>query len=437
MTEPVRVYRLARSVCLALAAAGVCAAAETTLGGDFPAAIRKRAAESYWRERNALPPLSRKMLVDSIELARAYYLNHQLPEGNFAYGQNVTDNTADDDDSQVRQAGALWGLTSLDRDRHTDATRQAAVRGLDYFFRVSKPLPLGRVAPVYPKSDEISTGAVALLSLAIVEMCRGQKDYLTPAGRGLYESWFDTYLRYLQHFELDDGGWGQRYVISLNKRDAEGSSYYNGEALLLYCKAARYMGRKELIPKIERIAPLLAERYTVKAWETDPRSDDTKGFGHWGCLSFAECVEAGWQGADTLGDAALAIAWWLLHEHDVESRPGSTGYAVEGLLGAYRVARVRGDAAAMQSLRAAAERILVRQIRCQIGGPLQDQNLFLARARIHPKFIGGIMSTEDSGYVRIDTVQHQLHAMLMALELFFPETSPSPPATQPQPARAP
>lgn len=433
-----RGYRHGLTLWTVVVAACVCPAVAAAAEAAFPVAIRERAKESHWLARTSAPPLTRKLLVDSIELARAYYLNQQLPEGNFLYGLNVADNTTAEDDSQVRQAGALWGLTSLDRDRHTDATRHAAVRGLDFFFRISKPLPLGRVAPVYPGSDEISTGAVALLSLAIVEMCRAQRDYLTPTGRGLYETWLDTYLQYLQHFELDDGGWGQRYVISLNKRDAESSSYYNGETLLLYCKAARYMGRRELVPKVERIAPLLAERYTVKAWETDPRSSETKGFGHWGCLAFAECVEAGWQGADVLGDTALAIAWWLLHEHEVESKPGSTAYAVEGLLGAYRVARVRGDAAAMQALRAASERILVRQIRCQIGGPLQEQNLFLSRTRVHPKYIGGIMSTEDSGFVRIDTVQHQVHAMLLALELLFPEAPARPaPQEQPQPAKAP
>jgi hypothetical protein len=42
------------------------------------------------------------------------------------------------------------------------------------------------------------------------------------------------------------------------------------------------------------------------------------------------------------------------------------------------------------------------------------------------------MNGEDSGYVRIDVVQHQVHAMLMALELLFPET-PGPAPTEPTP----
>lgn len=408
-------------VLLGLAGTPALSAAEVA-ADPTAAALRARAAEAYWLDQKAGPPLTRKLLVDSIELARAYYLNRQLPEGNFDYELNVAGRSAAGDDNQVRQAGALWGLTSLNRDRHTDATRHAAVRGLDFFFRISRALPIGRIGPAYPGDDEINTGTVALLSLAIVEMCRGQKDYLTTAGRGLYESWLDTYLQYLQHFELEDGSWGKRYVISLNQRDATSSAYYDGETLLLYCKAARYLNRSELIPKLEKIAPRLARRYTVEAWADEPASDATKGFAHWGCMAFAEYVEADWPGADLVGDAAMALAWWLVHEHVVEARRGNTAYAVEGLMGAYRVARHRGDEVAMQSLRGVTERILVRLIRGQVGGPLQDQNRFLSNNRVHPSLTGGIMSSEDSGSVRIDTVQHQVHAMILALELLFPET---------------
>jgi hypothetical protein len=391
-------------------------------GEGFPKAIQPLAAEGYWLRSAALPPLTRKLLVDSIEAARVYLLNQQLPEGHFVYGLGIVTNTPAKDDSQVRQAGALWGLASLGRDRHTTATRSAVVRGLDFFFRCSQPLKLGCIAPVYPGEDAIDTGTVALTALAIVELCRGQDEYLTESGRGLYDTWLTSYLGYLQHLELEAGGWGQRYLVVPNEVDPEPSPYFDGETLLLYCRAARYLGRRELIPRIERQAPLLAQRYTTDAWAKDPGSDLTKGFAHWGCLAFAECVEAEWANAEVLGDAAMALAWWLVHRHGVEARRANTGYAVEGLLAAYRIARQRGDTAAMQSLRAVCERLLVRLITMQVGGPLQDRNHYLSTVRTDPKATGGILSFEDSGFVRIDTVQHQLHAMLLAVELLFPET---------------
>lgn len=432
--------RCRRTAVAALAGAaalvGACSTGAAEASPGFPAAIHERASRTYWTERAALPTLSRKLLVESIEAARAYLLNQQLPEGNFTYELDVLENTPSKDDNQVRQAGALWGLSSLGRDRHTQATRRAVIRGLDFYFRCSQPLKLGRIAPVYPGADEISSGMVALVALSIIELCRGQEDYITPTGRGFYETWLDTYLQYLQHVELDSGGWGNRYVVSVNERDPVTSPYFDGEVLLCYCKAARYMGRKELIPKIERLIPLLAERYTLTAWKTDPNSDDTKGFCQWGCMAFAECVEAGWQNADVAADAAMALTWWLIDSHGIETRRGNTGYAVEGILAAYRIARQRGDAKSMQMLREVTERLLSRLITWQVGGPEQAHNYLLSTSRTDPRATGGIMSSEDSGVVRIDVVQHQLHAMLMALELLFPET-PGPGAGLPAPPPAP
>lgn len=415
-----------------VAVATAAPAAET--GEGFAKAIHAAAAEQHWLDRTTLPPLSRKLLVDSIEAARVYYLNQQLPEGTFTYGLDAATNTATKDDSQVRQAGAVWGLSSLGRDRHTAATRSAVVRSLDFFFRCSQPVKLGAIAPVYPGEDAISTGTVALTALAIIELCRGQQEYLTESGRGLYDSWLTSYLGFLQHVELDRGGWAKEYLVAPNEVSQESSPYFDGETLLVYCKAARYMGRTELIPRIEKVAPILAQRYTTDLWAMDPASDLTKGFAQWGCLAFAECVEAEWAHADVLGDSALALAWWLLHRHGVETRRGNMGYAVEGLLAAYRVARKRGDQEAMQSLRSACDRLLVRLICMQIGGPLQDRNPFLAKTRTDPKALGGITASDTSTYVRIDTVQHQLHAMIMALELFFPEPAAAGAPAAPAPA---
>jgi len=409
-----------------LALAGPVPVPAAEAGEGFAKTIHAAAAEEHWIGSTALPPLSRKLLVDSIEAARVYYLNQQLPEGTFTYGLNAATNTPTKDDSQVRQAGAVWGLSSLCRDRHTTATRSAVVRNLDAFFRCSQPVKLGCIAPIYPGDDSIETGTVALTSLAIIELCRGQQDYLTDSGRGLYDSWLTSYLGYLQHMEIETGGWAKEYLVAPNEVDRDPSPYFDGEALLVYCKAARYMGRKELIPRIAKMAPVLAQRYTTDAWAKDPASDETKGFAQWGCLAFAECVEAEWADAEVLGDSAMALAWWLVHRHEIESRRGNMGYAVEGLLAAYRVARKRGDQEAMQSLRGVCDRLLVRLISMQIGGPLQDRNPFLAKTRTHAKAIGGVLSSDTSAFVRIDTVQHQLHAMLMALELFFPEPAAGP-----------
>ncbi|MDX9982175.1 MAG: hypothetical protein RBU25_19300, partial [Lentisphaeria bacterium] len=364
--------------------------------------------------------LERRLLADSLEKARIYYLAQQTDLGNFVYSQDVFKNESSNDDNQVRQAGALWGLACLNRDRPTPVTARAVIRGLQFFIDNSRPLGFGRIGPVYPGEDEIKTGTVALITLSFVELWRGEEAYLTRMGRGLCAAWLDNYLSYLSGMEMDNGSWGRAYWISRNEREPASSPYYDGEALLAYCRAARYGDHGDLIPKIEKIAPLLAQRYTVEAWRINPDSEDTKGFFQWGCMAFLEYVEAGWKDADVMGDACLALAWWQIHRRNVEAREANTAYAVEGLLAAYRVAEIRQDKEAMALIRSTVERMLVQQISTQVGGPLEKLNFLLSTRPYRPECVGGIMYAPWIGQIRIDVVQHQVHAMLMALQYLYP-----------------
>jgi len=388
---------------------------------DFRSRIRWHAQESTWTRKRKKPPLTRSMLVTSVEGARAYLLNHQKPEGNFNYAYDIVLNQVSEADNPVRQAGALWALASLCRDRPTSETRHAAIRGLDFFFRWSKPVPSGHIAPTYPGTQTVKTGMVALTCLAITDFCRGQKTYVTKPGLGLYKSWLRQYLGHLESMELDNGSWGSQYLIELRERDPEPSAYYDGECLLAYCRAARYMGFTDLIPKIEKIARQLAERYTVEAWDEDFDSDEAKAFLHWGCMAFAEYAEAGWKDADLMGEAALALVWWAVHGHYVHLRKGNTAYAVEGMMAAYRIAQLRNDRETMARLRTLASDMLQHLLSMQVGSPLQDKNLPASERKSSKWAHGGVVMERGSGMIRIDVVQHQLNASLMALDLLFPE----------------
>jgi len=390
-------------------------------GAELAARLQWYAMEPHWMEKTQLPPLTRNQLTAAIEAARVYMLNHQRPAGNFVYEYDMVLNKIPDDDNPVRQAGALWALAALYRQRPTPDTRNTVIRGLDFFFRITKPLPCGQAGPVYPGEQTVRTGTVALLCLALVDFCRAEEAFAPRVGRGLYQAWLRKYLDYLQAMELSNGGWSREYYPELNESDPEPSAYYDGEALLAYSRAARYLGQAELVPKVERFAPILAARYTVDAWEERLDSNKTSGFFQWGCMAFAEYTEAGWKDADLLADAAMALAWWSVYTRRVQHRTGNTAYAVEGLLAACRVATNRGERQAAERLAAVARTMLTRLISWQAGGPLQKHNDFLQRRKDALRVVGGVMSQADSGIIRIDIVQHQLHAMLMALELLFPE----------------
>ncbi len=386
--------------------------------------LRPYAAQDYWQTQPAPPPLTRTVLVRSIEAARAYYLNQQKSDGSFIYGKDMASDEVYEDDNQVRQAGALWGLASLNRDRGNEPTRRGVILGLDFFARCMTVLPTGESTVVYPGEENIKTGTVALYCLSLIEFLRGQGISLPKEVKDRYQTYLDLNITYLQSMEMPDGSWARSYDAPSGFRETIASPYYDGEALLAYCKAARYLGRTDLLPRIEYALPRLLAKYTVVCWRPGGDTKLTKGFYQWGCMASAEYLEAGWTThADLAADAALAMSWWLLYDNQLEYRQGNTAYAVEGLVGAWRVAKVRKDTKSMAVLQETAERITNQLITLQYGGPYQDFNpLLKSLRRVQPESFGGISASRDSAVVRIDVQQHQTHAMLMILNCFFTET---------------
>lgn len=387
---------------------------------ELPAELRKYAGQEYWQTLDDAPAISKDILLTSIEAARAYYLNHQLKEGNFLYAFDVVSNQQFSDDNQVRQAGALWGLSCLNRDRFTENTRRAVLASLEFFIANRKKLPDGQLVITYPGEDVLKTGTVALFCLAITEFLLGQEKFLPPEVKDKYETILLEHLQYLQSMELPDGSWAHVYDLPSGYRDPIGKSYYDGEALLAYCKAVRYLRREELLPRIQFAVPKLIHRYLLDCWKPGGDPEESKGFSQWGAMAFAECVEAKWEKTAGAAEAAMALAWWQIYSNKLEARGGNTAYAIEGLIASWRVAKCQQDQKSMALLRAVSERCLGRLMLCQIGGPFHTRNEFFnSLPRIQPRAFGGITAAANSGAIRIDNVQHQLHAMLLAVKYFY------------------
>ena len=416
-------HALKFSLAMLLAGLSAVLAAEDETAASL-ADLQRYAQPEYWTERYRAPQLSRETLVKSIEGARAYYLNNQFTEGNFLYAQDVEDGKFLKGDNQTRQAGALWGLTCLLRDRPTDHTRRAVLLDLDFFLKNRIPLKTGEQNIItYPGEKVIKTGTVALFCLSLTEFLACQGQFLPPEAKEKYQLALDEHLLFLKNMELPDGGWSREYEIQLGLRSADSLSYYDGEALLAYCRAARCLGREELLPRLQEAMPKLFLRYTTGAWAPGGDAESCKGFYQWGCLAAAEYLEAGWPGdRDLMLNAVKALSWWTLYDNWTAYRGGNTAYAVEGLIASWRVCQFCGDREAAALLKQQALEILGRLTVLQIGGPFQERNAFLKTlTKIPPKAHGGIVAARESGVIRIDIVQHQLHAMLLALKYFFAE----------------
>lgn len=387
----------------------------------FATTLEEYATEDFWLKRNErYPRVTREALENAIENGRTYFLNHQKGDGNFIYSLDLSNGRIKNKDNPIRQAGALWAVCSLCRDRYNEPTGEMARRGIEFFAKNMITLPNGLKCTAYPEKDTIATGTVALYCLALIEYLRAQEKFMEPDMRIHYQGLLDTHLAFLKNLEMEDGSWIAYTDIKQNVQGIRSSPYYDGEALLAYIKAAKYLGRTDLIPRIEMALPKLVKKYTEDCWADIEKWKDSKGFSQWGMMSMGEYFTADWNTHDAyILKAAPAYAWWLIHGNKLEERTGNTGYSVEGLLGVYSIFDANGDKENAAKIRAITERIMARLLTLQCGSELSKYNSALSKIIKFPENAeGGIIAADDDPTVRIDTHQHQMHAMLLMLKLF-------------------
>ncbi len=389
---------------------------------SLEATMHDYAAPQPWQTKQRFPEITKPSLVKAIELARSYMLNHQTPKGNFIYSVNLGTGKIKEKDNQVRQAGALWCIALLNRDRFNEPTRQALFNGIDFFAENLRELPTGGRCITYPDMPSIRTGTVALFCLSLMDLLEGQGKYLSEELRVKYQGLLDVHIAYLQAQELENGSWCEECDIKTGFQIPVGSPYFDGETLLVYCRAARSFGRTDLLPRINDAIPKLVQRYCVDCWKPGGDTDLTKGFYQWACMSFAEYTAADWPEHRALvRDSALSLSWWLIFENDLVHRQGNTGYAVEGLVAAWRIAQTHGLSSEQDILRNTILTVMSRLMPLQYQGPFMQFNPVLSSlASAPPLSEGGITNSADDLEVRIDTVQHQTHAMLLVLKYLFP-----------------
>ena len=380
--------------------------------------LREETAERLKGLRWTLLPgkadLTPAMLDRSIELAVRFLRNTQRPEGNFYYEYDFLKRRMSQSDNEVRQAGALWSLSRLCAWRPTVESRRALDGGLRFFARCSQPVGDGAVAIIYPGSNHAKTGAVALVSLAIIEKLRSDRG-LKPDRRKELTSRLEGYLNFLRRQQFPDGTFSESYFVLSRKSGFARSCYFDGESLLAFCKAARYLGYKELVPRIRVATATMTRRYILDPLRFWRVALETKQFYQWGAMAFWECVDAKWDFAGPCGDAALIMSWWTIHKRGLLDKRWNAGFAYEGLIPSWRIAVARGDRAAAESLRRFSLAGVRYLLTFQVGGPLAKENALL---RLHPTrdplAVGGCMNSLDSPKLRIDVTQHQLHAMILA-----------------------
>lgn len=399
---------------------------------DFPLWVHEYYKSLKWPEPpqgalNAPKTLTRDILLESLQLGCTNIAENQHDAGNFNYQYNFVTKQMDHDDNEVRQAGALWGLAMCFQfDPSNEKYLKGTEKGIQFFMDHSVS-DEGTIRIRYPndRAPTSNTGTNALFALTMIEYLRTITGASSNKVINVDAEFVDRVktnlagvVRHLQQMQLPNKHFAERYIFSQNKKSQNSSPYMDGETMLCLVKAAKYIdGYAHLIPMIEDAAPVLAKTYTIDAWAKGVHdSDQTKGFYQWSSMFLTEYHHAGWSNAEMFGDFVIMLGHWIIHTHEILYRKRNTGYAYEGIISAYEIAKSRGLEAATSNFEATIDKGLHSLCTWQVGSPLAHENRFLVE---HPTTeaiaIGGVMNAKNEAPLRIDTTQHQMHALMMAL----------------------
>jgi UDP-N-acetylmuramoyl-tripeptide--D-alanyl-D-alanine ligase len=362
--------------------------------------------------------LNRDLLSRSIKLGTNYVLAHQTSDGNFDYEYDWRSDELSEDDHETRQAGALWGLTLLyqDPDQHRPEVRAAIERGLTYFNDHSR-LVKGARCTTYPTSQLGHSGTVALIALAHVEYLRGAPD-LPAASREQLQKSLDEYVTMLVRSVSPNGLWYGDYDLKNCKPKGAPSPYSDGEALLALVKAAKYAGHTELLPDI-MAAAAAGKRFNIdEALAAEADSDTTKGYYQWSSMAFYELATSDFPNTKIYGDTLIRLADWVIDTHHILTRTRNTGYAYEGIVPAFALAKQRHDGVHQAKFGCIIDLGLERIMTWQVGGPLTNRYTASVSAG-DTKAIGGVQNAAFEAPLRIDVTQHQMHATQLARQYVY------------------
>ena len=153
-----------------------------------------------------------------VALGTTFLLHHQRQQGNFDYEYDWIKDENVNDDMEVRQAGALWGMALLFHDQMDSDSRasgsstsaaevlqhtaRSVQRGLDFFARHSKVLQPQDAEHTmryltYPGDKWHGTGTQALVCLALIDFLRAFQSPRDAALVGVTPSQMDSYFTLL------------------------------------------------------------------------------------------------------------------------------------------------------------------------------------------------------------------------------------------------
>lgn len=400
-----------------------------------------RAGERLEKAKCDVETLDRDDLQLGLRLGSQFLVNSQRDAGNFRYEYNWLSQKETEEDNPVRQAGTLWGLTLLHVDDPGRDLMATIRKGLKYFSQNSVEFPGGARMVNYPGQEPQKLGAVALLALAHIEVLR-RPEVLEGAEKEQLEANLGGYLKALLAARTSKNNFYKFYDGKTGKHFGPTSPYYDGECLLALVKAAKYLSHDHLWPHIKASAEagwkknvrkglMLFEGATATKensakmdnWDKQEASKRLKGYYQWGTMAWYELMGLQDPDFEKYAPRTLRFGSWLASKGPSKNVNVNTGYAFEGLIPAFVTAVRQGDHKLENKFACAIRQGMANLHSLQVGhtkafglAEPQAKNVD-PKLREDSRAQGGAQGSRNSDALRIDTTQHQLHALLMANRL--------------------
>lgn len=366
-------------------------------------------------------------LASGIELGARFLVSSQLDAGNFRYEYDWQKQEESHDDNPVRQAGTLWGLSMLHLDGIAGANKTAeqilpvVLKGLKYFLQHSSVNSNGSRIVVYPGQASQKIGVIALLALTHIEVLRKPESLSTEDLAELKEH-LNGYLKTILAAKTKKYTFHAVYGEDGIPR-GKSSPYFDGESLLALVKAAKYCGREDLWPEIKEFAEGGYKKNVKPAftWAFDPKDVGKvvarlKGYYQWSTMAWYELfTSSAIPGIQKYAERSLTYVDWI-SQHLGAVKTANTGYAYEGVIPAFVMAVVTRDESRTSELACSVREGLTHLLNMQVGHKLANGLAGKAPPSDH-RAVGGCQGSVSSSALRIDTTQHQLHALLMGRRL--------------------
>lgn len=370
-------------------------------------------------------------LDTALELGAKFLMSRQKPGGNFHYEYDWKKKENSDDDNSVRQAGTTWGLAFLHAGAPSAELSEAVLKALKFFEQYAATDKHGRRFVRYPGEENGKLGTIALLALAHIDFLRSSPNLDEKVQKKLKHH-LNGYIQFLLHAETSIGkGDHKRHTFHGRYKHsgepfAEDSAYFDGEALLALVRAARHMNHSNLWETIGRTAKGSWELDAETGLKQGDKHGDgidekklkrMKGFYQWSSMAMYELLQTDKHKFKPFEKRILRYADWRLSSTKFPLGSNkNNAVTLEGLVPAYLVALGADDERA-DKIGCLLRRSGIPNLNIlQVGHP-DAQGGALKASNDDPRAFGGVQPSLDSPKLRIDTTQHQMHAVLQIKQM--------------------